>query len=201
MSQVDQKDGLAGINDLPDPKTFSAHTGEGRPKKKRRHEEEHSGHVSLNSLLDILSVILVFLIKSYSASTVQVKPSKDLQVPMSHSAAEVEESLAVTVTLKAVMVDDKPVLMFENGQIPEKMRSSGGFMVDALYATLQDEVTKQQKIAEFNKAAEFKGLITIIADRNVPFSLITQVMYTAGQAQFSKFKFAAIKAERAGSGS
>jgi biopolymer transport protein ExbD len=201
MASTEHKKNSTEMNQLPDPSIFSKGSDTGRPKKQRRPEEHHNSHVSLNSLLDILSVLLVFLIKSYSSSTVQVKPSKDLQVPMSHSTLEVQESLAVTVTLKAVMVDDKPVLAFENGQIPEKLRSSGGFMVDTLYAALQDEVTKQQKIAEFNKAAEFKGLITIIADRNVPFSLITQVMYTAGQAQFSKFKFAAIKAERTEGGS
>jgi biopolymer transport protein ExbD len=54
-------------------------------------------------------------------------------------------------------------------------------------------VDHQKRVAKFNKKAKFTEVVTIIADRHVPFSLLSQVMYTAGQAQFSKFKFAVIK--------
>ena len=182
---------------LPDPHAFADHGGGHRKKKKHGGvHAEHELHVNINSLLDVLSVILVFLMKSYSANTVQVKPSPDLQVPFSHSSQAVQESTAVTVTLKDIMVDDQPVMAFENGLIPENERSSGGYLIDPLFQKMQEAVDHQQKIAKFNAKAEFKGIVTIIADRNVPFSLLTQVMYTAGQAQFSKFKFAAIKSER-----
>lgn len=185
----------AAVDQLPDPNVFE-HSGGHKKKKKHRGEAEKHADVNINSLLDVLSVILVFLMKSYSANAVQVKPSPDLQVPMSHSQLPVQESTAVTVTLKDVMIDDHPVLQYENGQIPENERSSGGFLIDPLFQKMQEAVDQQKKIAQFNKKAEFQGIVTIIADRNIPFSLLTQVMYTAGQAQFSKFKFAAIKSER-----
>ena len=183
------------VNDLPDPHAFEA-PEDGHKKKKHRGDHEQHIDVNINSLLDVLSVILVFLMKSYSANTVQVKPSPDLQVPFSHSAAPVQESTAITVTLKDIMVDDQPAMSFEGGKIADNLKSSGGFLIDPLFAKLQEAVDHQKKIAAVNKKAEFQGIVTIIADRNVPFSLLTQVMYTAGQAQFSKFKFAAIKTER-----
>jgi biopolymer transport protein ExbD len=193
-NQTPEEDSSA-VNQLPIPAEFENH--DGNHKKKKRHAaHEHPTDVNINSLLDVLSVILVFLMKSYSANTVQVKPSPDLQVPMSWSAQQAQESTAVTVTLKDIMVDDAPVMQFEAGKVPEQDRSSGGFLIDPLFQKLQEAVDHQKKIAQFNKKAEFKGLVTIIADRNVPFSLLTQVMYTAGQAQFSKFKFAAVKTER-----
>jgi biopolymer transport protein ExbD len=170
---------------LPNPDAFTDH-GQGHRRRRRGH----------GSLLDVLSVILVFLMKSYSANTVQVKPSPDLQVPFSHSTAAVQESTAVTITLKDIMIDDMPVMNFTGGSVADNLKSSGGMLIDPLFARLQETVEQQKKIAAINKKAEFKGIVTIIADRNVPFSLLTQVMYTAGQAQFSKFKFAAIKSER-----
>jgi biopolymer transport protein ExbD len=186
----------AAVNDLPNPAEFAPEHGGYVKKQKKAPPHEQNTDVNINSLLDVLSVILVFLMKSYSANTVQVKPSPDLQVPMSWSTQQAQESTAVTVTLKDVMVDDVPVMSFEGGKIPEQDRSSGGYLIDPLFQKLQEAVDHQKKIAQFNKKAEFKGLVTIIADRNVPFSLLTQVMYTAGQAQFSKFKFAAVKTER-----
>ncbi|RYF04332.1 MAG: biopolymer transporter ExbD [Deltaproteobacteria bacterium] len=183
-----------GHGPLPDPAAFA-----GRRRRKRGHRTahaEHPLHVNINSLLDVLSVILVFLMKSYSANVVQIKPSPDLQVPFSYSSAQVMESTAVTVTLKDILIDDVPVMSLSDGAIAENQRSSGGFLIDPLFAKLQETVEHQKKIAAVNKKAEFTGLVTIIADRNVPFSLLTQVMYTLGQAQYAKFKFAAIKSER-----
>lgn len=175
-----------------DPTLFSGAVPPAR-KKRHVHPAEVRTDVNINSLLDILSVILVFLLKSFATSTVQVKPSPELQIPFSMSVAPVEESVAVTVTLHAVMVNDKPVLKFENGEIPAGAVDRG-YLVEPLLAVLDEEVRRQEMVAKFNKAAEFKGLVTIIADRNVPFRLLTQVMYTIGQARFSKYKFATIKA-------
>ncbi len=187
--------GEASINQLPDPAAFSAPPGAYKRKRHRREEEEANVDLNINSLLDILSVILVFLLKSYSSNTVQIKPSVDLQAPFSRSSVPPQESTAITVTLKNVLVNDSPVIKLTTGQVPENSLSSGGYLIDPLFAKLQEEVDHQQKIAKYNKNAEFKGIVTIIADRNVPFKLLTQVMYTAGQATYSRFKFAVIKSE------
>lgn len=177
---------------LPDPSLFSGHVVP-RRKKRHSHVDEVKTDVNINSLLDILSVILVFLLKSFASSTVQVKPSEELQIPFSESASPVEESVAVTVTLGTLMVNDKPVLRFENGEVPKDLLTNG-YLIKPLAQSLETEVKRQELVAQYNKAAEFKGLVTIIADRNIPFRLLTQVMYTIGQASFSKYKFATIKA-------
>jgi biopolymer transport protein ExbD len=169
--------------------------------KKKRKFKKHRAHekkldISINSLLDILSVILVFLMKSYSTTTVQIKPSKELQVPFSWSANIVEESTSITVTLKHILMDDKPVITLEDGKIAEQDLSSGGLLIDKLFEKLQDDVAHQKKIEQRNAKAKFKGVVTIICDRYVPFPLLAQVMYTAGQAEYGQFKFALIRAER-----
>jgi len=168
------------------------------PKKKKERPPEKKLDISINSLLDILSVILVFLMKSYSTTSVQIKPSQDLQVPFSQSALLVEDSTAVTVTLKNLMVDDAPVLTLDGGKLADQDTSTGGLLIEPLFQKLQDEVAKQKKIEKKNPTAKFKGIVTIIADRYVPFPLITKIMYTAGQAEYSMFKFALVKSERPG---
>ena len=42
---------------------------------------------------------------------------------------------------------------------------------------------------------EFKGRILLQCDKGLPFSVIREVMYTAGQAQFGEFKFVVYKQE------
>ncbi len=189
-----QQDIPQEINELPDPSSFAAPPGGSRKKRKRRVLTEPGG-LSITSLMDIMTIILVFLIKSYSDSPVQLKQAKDLKLPFSQSMIDPADSTAVTVTLSNILVDDTKVIDMENGMVSESDRSSGGFLIDPLFQQLQEEVDKQKRIAKVRADAKFTEIVTIIADRHVPFSLLSQVMYTAGQAQFSKFKFAVIKLE------
>ncbi len=166
-----------------------------------KHRKSHKKHtrpveVSINSLLDVLSVILVFLMKSYSTTTVQVKPSKDLQVPFTHSSQQVEESTAITLTAKHIMINDMPVVNLDGGKVAEPDLSQGGLLIQPLFDKLKEEVELQKKIAQFNKKQEFKGIVSFIVDRHIPFPLLTQAMYTAGQAEYGQFKFVLIKTER-----
>lgn len=177
---------------------------EGAPRKreKKKQQDEKAVEVSINSLLDVLSVILMFLMKSYSATTVQIKPSKDLQVPNSYSSLPVEQSTAITVTLNSILIDDKPVAVTfsddpnKPGEIAEQDTSNAGMMIDPVFNRLQEVVAHLKRVENKNPDAKFKGVITIIADRRVPAPLIQQVMYTAGQAEYNTFKFAAIQTSR-----
>lgn len=182
----------AGINELPDPGAFAAPPGTVRKKRKRR-EADESGGLSMNSLLDIMTIILVFLLKSYSTDPVQLKAAADLKPPFSTSDIKASESTVVTVTLNHVLVDDEKVISLEAGKVATADLSSGSFLIDALFQKLNDAVDHQKRVYAYQKKKEFEGIITIVADRHVPFQLLTQVMYTAGQATYSKFKFMVVR--------
>ncbi|MDP7040811.1 MAG: biopolymer transporter ExbD [Myxococcota bacterium] len=181
------------INSLPDPASFVAPEDGYTRKRKKKREEDEGGPLNINSLMDIMTILLVFLLKSYSTNPVQLKQADDLMPPFSSSQIEPKESTAVTVTLNAIMVNDEPVLRVENGVVAEADRSSGGFLIDPLFSNLQEEVDIQKRIKKMNKQGEWDATMTIISDRHVPFSLLSQVMYTAGQAQFAKFRFVVVK--------
>ena len=193
MSEQTNQDAIPeGINDLPDPETFAAPPEASRKPRKVRKIEE-GGSVTPTSLMDILTIILVFLLKSFSTDPVALKQADDLKPPFSSAELKAEQSTTVTLTLNHLMVDDKSVVKVEQGVVGEGDTSSNGYLIDPLFQALQEQVDHQKRIASFNSSAEFTGIITIISDRHVPFKLLSQVMYTAGQAQFSKFKFMVVK--------
>ena len=188
-----EEDIPAGINQMPDPDAFAAPVGYAKTKRKVRNLDE-PGALSMNSLMDIMTIILVFLLKSYSTDPVQLKQAPDLKPPFSTSELKPVESTVVTVTLNNILVDDSPVLRLEGGVVAEADLSSGSFMIEPLYQKLDEAVAHQKKVYRFRKdKKEWEGIITIVADRHVPFKLLSQVMYTSGQAQFSKFKFMVVK--------
>ena len=180
------------INEVPDPHAFANAGGVVKKARKRRAVEEPGG-LSMNSLMDIMTIILVFLLKSYSSDPVQLKAAPDLKPPFSTSELKPAQSTTVTITLNNILVDDSPVMKVESGKVPESDRSSGGFLIDPLFEKLTDAVEHQKKVLKYRKDKEFSDIITVIADRHVPFELLSQVMYTAGQAQFAKFKFMVVK--------
>ncbi|MEZ4272880.1 MAG: biopolymer transporter ExbD [Myxococcota bacterium] len=181
-----------GINDLPDPASFSAPADAPRKKRKKRPPDE-PGSLSMNSLLDIMTILLVFLLKSYSTDPVQLKQAADLKPPFSNSEIKPSQSTTLTVTLNNIMVDERPVVKLDGGTVSENDLESNGFLISALYDSLSKSVEHQKRVQQFNKSSKFDGVVTIISDRHVSFSLLTKVMYTAGQAEFSKFKFMVVK--------
>lgn len=182
------------------PAPNSPSTAPAAPKRKKakkpRRAEEGPVEVSINSLLDILTCVLLFLIKSYSSSTIDLKPSKDLQVPFSTSEVAPDESAAITVTAKDILLNDMPIVRLTDGKLSDGDLSHAGMLIEPLYSKLQEEVARQKKVGRLRKDKDFAGVVTIICDRFVPFSLLTQVMYTAGQAEYAKFKFLTVKVER-----
>ena len=53
-------------------------------------------------------------------------------------------------------------------------------------------------IAARSANQKFKGLALVVADRDTNYRLITEVLYTAGQAEFEKFKFVAAEGGTSG---
>ena len=53
-----------GINDLPDPGSFMRPEGEEAPRKRKRRAEDEGGMPNINSLMDIMTILLVFLLKA-----------------------------------------------------------------------------------------------------------------------------------------
>lgn len=182
----------AGINKLPDPNAFAAPPGTVKEKRKRRPVDEGGG-LTMNSLLDIMTIILVFLLKSYSTDPVQLKQAADLKPPFSTSEIKASESTVITVTLNHVLVDDIKAVSLEAGKVAAADLSSGSFLIDPLFQKLNDAVDHQKRVYSYQKKKEFEGIVTIVADRHVPFQLLSQVMYTAGQATYSKFKFMVVR--------
>ncbi|MEL6347959.1 MAG: biopolymer transporter ExbD, partial [Myxococcota bacterium] len=78
------------------------------PKKARRQNVD--ADLNINSMMDMMTIILVFLLKSYSTSDVSIAPSDDLQLPTSSAKKAPELAVNMVVTKNQLVVDGVPVL-------------------------------------------------------------------------------------------
>ncbi|MEL6350032.1 MAG: hypothetical protein AAFV53_43425, partial [Myxococcota bacterium] len=72
-----------------------------------------------------------------------------------------------------------------------------GQSITKLYDRLLEKAEAAKALSERSSRsdAEFKGRILLQVDRTMPFNVLREVMYTAGQAQFGEFKFVVYKRE------
>ena len=50
------------------------------------------------------------------------------------------------------------------------------------------ERQRLEQIAARNPNAPFDGMVTITADKNTPYRVLSEVLYTVGQARFGKYR-------------
>jgi biopolymer transport protein ExbD len=151
--------GFAGANDLPMPQTF-------RPQ--------------MTSLIDILTLLLVFLIQSFSAEGNLITVSEDLKLPLSTSTQQPKPAFTVEITQKAILSDGKLV-----SEIAPVIQSKA-LLMDNLYRYLLE---KKRALVDTSGGRE----VIIQCDENMPFQVVKKVMFTCSKAGFEDFSVLAIQ--------
>jgi biopolymer transport protein ExbD len=170
-------------------------------RRARRKARESAGAIkelNITAMMDMMTIILVFLLKSYSSSSLSINLSEALKLPASTTQVQAQDNINVTISLGEVAVNDRRTVAAENGVIPAGYKEEGkadGFYIGAIYDALKKEVDKQKYIAQYNLRAPFTGRVNIIADKRIPYRTLMEVLYTAGQAELGEYKFMVLKNE------
>ncbi len=162
--------------------------------RKKRKEREAAGEIrelNITAMMDMMTIILVFLLKSYASSAISLTQSEDVKPPISSTRAVPKDTVAVTITPKDILVGDRVVVALENGQVPASMLQ--GRLVTPLDVALRREVEKLKLIASRNPAAPFSHELSVIGDRRIPYDLLLTVLYTAGQAELENYRFVVLQ--------
>ena len=152
------------------------------PSRRKRHKTgPKEARLQLTSMMDMFTILLVFLLKTYSTHGQLINPSQDLTLPSSVVRHPPELGLDVTVSADWILVNGKPVE--ETGVLS----SQEGYIVPRL----QEELLKYAREAERMEAmygAKFSGKVTIQGDKNLPYRLLIKVMATCGQSNFPNMR-------------
>ena len=158
------------------------------PAKRRAPPE---AKLNITSLMDIMTIILVFLLKSYSTEDIQIAPSDDLRLPVSSASMPPELAVNTVITKAGILVDGVTVVAVAGGTVGDEYKR--GTLISPLFDILKEKADEAKAIAESRQTVNFTGRLLLQCDRDIPFSLVREVMYTAGQAQFAEFKFVVYK--------
>ena len=149
--------------------------------KKRfiRRKSNQEIDVDITSLLDILTILLVFLLKSYNASDLQLDLVGNLEMP---------DSDARTMTKYAPVVQiDKTGKVFVNNKEIGRVPASGE--MSALTNILKTEKARIEKENKETSRATNPELLNLIFDRDQDYDVVQRVMHDSAVAGYSQFKF------------
>ncbi|MCX7945297.1 MAG: biopolymer transporter ExbD [Deltaproteobacteria bacterium] len=170
----------------------------GPPQRKQRKKrlEEHDYPLNITAMMDMMTIILVYLLKNYSTDPTSITPQNDLSMPFSTTRLKIEAAVPLAISKNSILVNDKEVCKIINGKVDPNCKEGKNeeqYFIQTLYNALDAERQKQEEIAAYNPTQQFKGLVLVMGDKDTPFRVISEVLYTAGQAQFGNFKFIVLK--------
>lgn len=149
--------------------------------------------IQITSMVDMFVILLVFLLKSYSTSPVQISPNKDLTLPESTAQVDPEDVVKLVVSKNGIFLEDHKVMELSFGKVlPEDVDKTDGQFLKKLFDELDSQAKKTRGIAAVNDTVEFDGKILMQADRDLPYSLLQKVLYTSMLAGYSDMKLAVV---------
>ena len=171
----------------------------------RRNAGEHEvDFLNIVAMLDIMTIILVFLLKSLGESTAAVPQSDDLKLPNSIIMTQPpQEGVIVTISKTQILVGDDKVLTLPGREslaqtgVDARFKRSGPndlYIVplgNALQAARRtDKLLRQAKGLDPSSS---EGII--IADKTTPYRLLIEVLFTLGQNEFGKYHLMVIQSK------
>jgi biopolymer transport protein ExbD len=146
------------------------------------------GELNITPMLDLMTILLVFLLISFASSSQNVNVA-NLTLPYSTTKVPIDEALTLIVSKDGILVDQRLVTKFTNGWFETADLPDGpqGYLVKPLYDALEARADHFKRIEEFG-GTQFVGRIAVISDKSTPYSVIFRVLYTCGRAEFGRFK-------------
>lgn len=158
--------------------------------RKSRHEKTLKGFKpQLTSLIDVMTILLIYLLKSFSSEGEIITVSKNLMLPESSAQKKPELSVVLTVNNEYILAENKPITT------TDKVLSSDDLIIPELDTWLARRRETTQRIEQYSTKTKFKGDITIQGDKRIRFRLLKKIMYTCGQQGYNNFSLAVLKKE------
>lgn len=141
--------------------------------------------LNLTSMIDMFTILLVFLLKSYSADGQMVTVSDQLVLPKAEIEQKIELKLEIQVNNSVIIVDGDPVVTVT----PELL--SSGNSIPVLVTRLRDhlEYSRQSR----GTLTEDDMKVNIQGDVGMPAILLQRVMASCSEAGYSGQNLAVIK--------
>ena len=158
-----------------------------RERRRQAAGEAVVAKLQLTSLIDIFTVLLLFLLKSLVVGGAVVTPFPGVKLPPSSATSSFKEAPVVVVANDQVVVDGERVCKTEDVLNADQLQVPA--LESALAAVRQKSESLSQREGSERK---FEGRMILQADESIPFHVLQKVMYTSQTVGFYDITLAVI---------
>lgn len=152
-----------------------------RMKRMTRAKRNKAGGLNLTSLMDVFTILVLYLLVNQSAVEV-VEPPKEIKLPDSVVEAKPRTTVMMMVSEEVVMIQGEPVVT-----IAELLENKGE-NVDAIREAL---LKLRENVIGLNTETIAKSNeVTIMAHRTVPYKILKTLMSSCTSAGYTKISLA-----------
>jgi biopolymer transport protein ExbD len=145
-----------------------------QPSASKKHRSNSDGELNMNSMMDMMTIILLFLLKSYSTEGQLKTAAEDLKLP---------KSIRLEKPVKIPMVEvSKTVIIYDDQVILEIKDVGDRFVIPQLKSVLSSAAEDMKKVEEYGGV--FDNKILLLIDEASPYELLLKVMKTCADSEF-----------------
>jgi len=160
----------------------------------RKQKKALAEGLNITSMMDMFTIILVFLLKQFSSEGTIMTNADNLILPNSVSKKKPKEvNLQVAVTTDMILVDNQPVAPTEDARkIPDENPDPSILKLEEKLASCFAQEEEMVKMGALNQVA---GKVIVQVDKNIEFDVLFKVMNTCGKVGYNNMNFAVMERE------
>ncbi len=164
--------------------------------------------LSLTAMVDMFTVLAVFLLQNYQTTGEVIELSDDVELPKASQVKELKPAHVVTISPTEVALDKVKVADIKS------IRAQNEWDIPLLKATIIDNFKRMEEARRLGGLEKIKAAVdqnkpegqreepedfrrvTVQADKSIDFLTIKKVMYTLYESGASEINFAVMKDEK-----
>lgn len=148
-----------------------------------------STFLTLTSLVDLFTNLVLFLLYNFSAEGSSIPSAERLKLPESLSQQRPRTTVTVMVTQSDIFLEGKRIT--DTTAVME----TDELLIPDLKKELDFEAKRGKYFTSLTPDKTFDGRITILGDKHIPFRLLEKVMFTCSQAEFGQIDLGVLHKE------
>jgi biopolymer transport protein ExbD len=160
---------------------------------RRRSRNTMLPRIQITSLMDMFTMILIFLLFSFSEKVETIHLQKDINLPKSNAQTDYSDSIQLILSQSTLRLGEDVVGTVSGDQVvgldPERLKQS------YLYQRLKEchDRLADERAQEGGQESSKMNHLIFLCDKQHSFKTINPIIKTAGLAGFPNFQFAVLK--------
>ena len=153
------------------------------PSKAKKNPPKRAEMPNLTSMMDMMTIILLFLLKSLSVSGALLHTAPGIELPLSRIHSDPQSHLSFIINLQGVFRDLE-------GEIGDMMASPEELANDDLvvFEHLKSHLDSERRL-DIELGRKQREIITLQGDKKIQYRHLFKFITTCGEAGFSTIQF------------